>query len=1250
MFRVLVFIFLISSFTVSSQATIKYPTLLWKISGNGLKKESYLYGTMHVSNRVAYHLSDQFFDALKSVDVVGLETNPAEWLSNMELTGELSKTSGVSLYNPYSGNFYKGVFGMRFPDKQVYKSMLSFDPEIINGLLYRHSRTGENFEENTYIDLFIFQAASKLNKKIVSLEDFIQAEIQARLAALPDSELNDVKEEKQDYSNYGRYSNATKIEDAYRQGNLDAIDSLTKLGESKNMQKYLLHNRNVFFVQRIDSILKSGKTLFSGVGAAHLPGNLGVIEMLKRLNYIVEPVFPKQTKKAVKERDEIDQLTKPVVFQKNYANDSLYSVQVPGKLTQIMNFDNIKYFINADMVNGNFYNVARLRTNAVLNNLDVSKMERILDSLFFENIPGKIISTKEIENNGVKGFDIINKTRRGDFQRYHIFITDIEIILFKLGGKGDYVNSNNGKQFFSSIKFETKVTNSTYFEPPTKGFKVKIPNEYSYSKNDYVGVSGLVEDLSAYDKNEKLFFGVKRAVFNDFYYLEEDTFELNRLASYTLKNFKFTNDLTFTAKREQNLPCIYFSGKNSNDKKFFGKIYIKGVHYYLAFAIGEEKLNFDNAFFKSFEITEFKYLNEINEIKDNDLFFITKDETSNTPASRYNEEFKRVYASIRDTLKTKSKTVDDFDYVSQTKNYYSPSSHEYAEIYYEKYNNYDYRKRDELMEKIDKNLGELLTMNIRPIKKTDENGLLTYEFMVKDTATVRAVKVKIFIKGGTVYQLKVPCDTVIGLKGWAADFYNSFKLKDTVIGNDIFKNKFKVLLDDIVSSDTAVQRKATSSLVNSISIEKEYLDEYLRFVESDKLSKLNTEAKAQLFVSAGAFESDRVIGPFTKLYSQYTDSAYLQICLLKGLAYNKTKASYKAIGDLLLQETPLVGDENTVNNVFKVMQDSLELCNILYPSILIITANAEYHSSVFKLLSLLVKKKIITPKELVANKESILFNANSELKRYNAAQQGKGKTTQYSTNNNSNMDDAIAIIKENLQSLSVNQALKNTKYKEVLNLNNQPLVVNFAHILMPFYKSDEKVKLYIDKVAKIRNEQIALPMFILLKKNGITLNDTLANYYSTNTATRAYFFGELERENLQDVFSKPYASQLKIVESVLKSYNLVKNYSSYDSDKAKDSLIFYKEVKAKNKYESGDLFFYKTTKNKLGLSKWSVAFVPRLKDNKINTDVVVIKTNELYNETLTDAEIENEILDEFSCMYRSRIFSDNSSNYLGYDD
>lgn len=1251
MIKKLLFILLICSVSLIAQKNLKYPALLWKISGNGLKNNGYLYGTMHVSNKVAFHLSDQFFDALRSADVVGLETNPAEWLLNMEETGELSKSSGVGLYNPYGGNFYKSVFGMRFPDKQVYQSLLSFDPEIINGLLYRHSMSQENFEENTYIDLFIFQAASKLGKKVVSLEDFVQAEIQAKLAALPDSELNSEEAGKEDYNeSYGNRSNAVKIEDAYRNGDLDAIDSLTKLTESKNMQKYLLENRNVYFAHNIDSILRSGKVLFSGVGAAHLPGKKGLIEMLRRMNYTVEPVMPKQTKKAIKEQEAIDNIIKPISFEKKYSHDSLFSVQVPGRLTQIMNFDNIKYFINADMVNGNFYNIARLKTNAVLNNYSVDKIALMMDSLFFENIPGKMISKKEIDNNGFKGFDIVNKTRRGDLQRYQIFITDIEMILFKLGGKGDFVNSSSGKQFFSSIKFEQKTTDNTSFEPPAKGFKVKIPNEYAYSKNDYVGVSGLVEDLSAYNKNEHLYFGVKHAIFNDFYYLEEDSFELNRLYAYTLQNFKFTKDIAAEQKKEQGVPCIYFSAKNTNQKKFVGKIYIKGIHYYLAFMIGDDKLNFSHPFFGSFVLTDFKYLNEIKEITDKELSFKAKDETSNSAASRFNETFMKAYTHIKDSLNAKKTKQPDFDYLTRTKNYYSPSSHEYVEIFYERYNDYDYRDKKDLITKINKNLGELLTMNIRPIKQSDDKGVFKYEFMLTDTATVRAIKVKVLAKNGVIYQVKAPFDTLVGLKGWAGGFYDSFTLVDTVIGKDLFQSKFKLLLNDLASSDTAVKRKAEYSLSNSISMEKVYLNDFIEFMQSDKLSKVSSDAKAQLFVNGGVLESEKILPVYKKLYEQYTDSAYLQICLLKGMAYCKTQNTYKAISELLLKETPLVGDESVVSNVFKVMQDSLELCAPLYPGLLVLTRNSEYHEPIYKLLSLLVKNNLVRSDKLLTNKESILLDANSEFKRYNASLAGKSKSVNQYQNltNESGIEETIALIKSNLEAIANNQLLTDKRKRDVLQANDQPLLLSFAHILMPFYKTDDKVKQFVDKVAKVKADPIALPMFILLKKNNVTLNDTLAAYYSKNIHSRAYFYTELENEKLLNEFSKDQLNQKAIVESMLRSYEKVSSYTNYETDKSKDSLILFKIMPAKNKYENGNLYIFRTPKNKLGVCKWSVAFVPEQKGNKITSNITVLKLNELYNETLTETEVTNEIADDFANNYRGRIIQNSGAGYGDY--
>jgi uncharacterized protein YbaP (TraB family) len=75
----LYFLFLFSFVSAQQPKTEKYPSLLWEITGNGLSKPSYLFGTMHVSNKMVFHLSDSFYHAIKSTDAVALELNPDLW-------------------------------------------------------------------------------------------------------------------------------------------------------------------------------------------------------------------------------------------------------------------------------------------------------------------------------------------------------------------------------------------------------------------------------------------------------------------------------------------------------------------------------------------------------------------------------------------------------------------------------------------------------------------------------------------------------------------------------------------------------------------------------------------------------------------------------------------------------------------------------------------------------------------------------------------------------------------------------------------------------------------------------------------------------------------------------------------------------------------------------------------------------------------------------------------------------------------
>src|SRR5258705_5904550 len=121
----------------------KYPSLVWEITGHGLKNPSYLIGTMHVSSKLAFHLPDSFYLAVRSAQVVALETNPETWQDDMNKY-DFSSATGYNLFAGKYSNYlsmpadYLGISTLRFYkyDEKIEKALYS-NPSTINSLLYR---------------------------------------------------------------------------------------------------------------------------------------------------------------------------------------------------------------------------------------------------------------------------------------------------------------------------------------------------------------------------------------------------------------------------------------------------------------------------------------------------------------------------------------------------------------------------------------------------------------------------------------------------------------------------------------------------------------------------------------------------------------------------------------------------------------------------------------------------------------------------------------------------------------------------------------------------------------------------------------------------------------------------------------------------------------------------------------------------------------------------------------------------------
>ena len=629
--RTCILLFILLPYLIHAQPkgkSKKYPSLLWEISGNGLKKPSYLFGTMHVSSKLAFHLADSFYLGIRNADIVALETNPESWQEDMSKY-EISGNGYENYSNPYQpGGYmpvpddYLSINTLKFYkyDKKIERALYS-NPSTINNLLYRsYGSETSDFEEDTYLDMYIYQCGKKWGKKVAGVEKYGES-MKLMMEAYKDAAKDKNKKERSSDSEEGYSYN--KLQEAYRSGNLDWLDSINKYNSfSAAFDEKFLYRRNEIQASSIDSIIKTGKSLFVGVGAAHLPGNRGVIEWLRRQGYKLRPV--KMGARDSQHKNQVEKVRVPVVFSTQTADDGLFKVDIPGKFYKFGEDASLDQRQYADMANGSYYMVTRIMTNAWMWGHNTARVNKIIDSLLYENIPGKIISKTNITRNGYTGIDLTNKTRRGDIQRYNIFTTPFEVVIFKMSGTGEYVkNGEEARKFFGSIQLkeykpsvDITVNGWRKYSPPYGGFSIDMPHD------PHIGNDGSwIYD--AEDKTTNTQYRVIRTDIHNYHFAEEDSFDLGLMAeSFAASEFvdKLVSRKQTVFKGYPALDCQY---KDKAGSIYFARFIIQGPHYYTLIAHGKQETTGIKNFLNSFEIKPFIY-GIAKERKDTALYFSVK--------------------------------------------------------------------------------------------------------------------------------------------------------------------------------------------------------------------------------------------------------------------------------------------------------------------------------------------------------------------------------------------------------------------------------------------------------------------------------------------------------------------------------------------------------------------------------------------------------------------------------------------------
>jgi uncharacterized protein len=258
--------------------------LLWEISGNGLSKPSYLYGTIHMICAKDFFLSEQLKQKFSSTSKLYLEIDMDDPSMNMKML-QLSMLKDKRLKdffteNDYSklNNFFKDSIGMPLTFLGTMKPFVLFSIITLKTL---------PCEKQESYEMTFVKMAKDQGKEVLGLET-VEDQIKV-FDEMPDttqaqmlmSYVNNFDEQKKEFS---------KMIGFYKNQNLDSLyEQITSSPDIAGSEDALLYNRNQNWIPIIEKATKE-EPVFFAVGAGHLAGDKGVINLLRKKGYTLTPV------------------------------------------------------------------------------------------------------------------------------------------------------------------------------------------------------------------------------------------------------------------------------------------------------------------------------------------------------------------------------------------------------------------------------------------------------------------------------------------------------------------------------------------------------------------------------------------------------------------------------------------------------------------------------------------------------------------------------------------------------------------------------------------------------------------------------------------------------------------------------------------------------------------------------------------------------------------------------------------------
>jgi hypothetical protein len=261
-------------------------SLLWEISGKGLKQPSYLFGTFHMMCKEDIQFSNNLLSAIQASKEVYFEMDLDDASNTLGAMFFMNMKDGKTLRDFFTAEeFLKLDTYFRDSLRTSLKTFQKMKPSFLEAFLYPKMMPCKNMSG---VEQELLKIAAKDKKEIKGFEtiafqasvfDSIPYDVQAKSLLKTIDSIDAYKVQ---------FDKMVKVYKTQQIDQLEAMFTDETFGIKDGLD-VLLDKRNLNWVEQLKTILPNNN-IFMAVGAGHLVGKKGLIELLRKEGYQLRPI------------------------------------------------------------------------------------------------------------------------------------------------------------------------------------------------------------------------------------------------------------------------------------------------------------------------------------------------------------------------------------------------------------------------------------------------------------------------------------------------------------------------------------------------------------------------------------------------------------------------------------------------------------------------------------------------------------------------------------------------------------------------------------------------------------------------------------------------------------------------------------------------------------------------------------------------------------------------------------------------